>query len=320
MKKVKFEHQNKITMEEQKHYEIGVIVGRFQIHELHEAHRMVIETVLKNHKKALLFLGVSPAIGTTRNPLDYTSRQMMIQEEYPGLVIMPLPDQASDEKWSKTLDSRVKEVFPNGSALIYGSRDSFIPYYKGKLPTKELEQTVYVSGTEIRKNTSEEIKASHLWRAGAIYQAYNRFPISYQTVDIAAVNPEKTLILLAQKPAEDLLRFIGGFVDPSDVSLEHAAGREFTEESCGKVSNLQYLGSFRVDDWRYRTERDKIMTAFFVGVHNGGILEPADDIYALKWVDTKTFLSPEWITANMVKEHHPLALALASHLQTKKTK
>jgi bifunctional NMN adenylyltransferase/nudix hydrolase len=308
--------------EKAKHYEIGVIVGRFQIHELHEAHRMVIETVINNHKKVLLFLGVSPAIGTTRNPLDFASRQAMIQAEYPGIVIVPLPDQRSDILWSKTLDSRVREAFPNGNALLYGSRDSFIPYYSGKLPTKELEQTVYVSGTEIRKLASEEIKASPLWRAGAIYQSYNSFPTSFQTVDIAALSADKHRVYLAQKPGEDKLRFIGGFVDPTDVSLEHAAGREFTEETGGAtVNNLKYLGSFRVDDWRYRSERDKIMTALFMGIHSSGMLVPSDDISLLKSVDLSLFVSTGWIEENITPEHHALALALATEFQNEqKTK
>lgn len=38
-------------------------------------------------------------------------------------------------------------------------------------------------------------------------------------------------LLLARKPNETKLRFIGGFVDPSDISYEKAAVREFMEET-----------------------------------------------------------------------------------------
>jgi bifunctional NMN adenylyltransferase/nudix hydrolase len=296
-------------------YDIGAIIGRFQVHELHEAHRVLIESVVARHKKVVLFLGVSPVLGTTRNPLDFTTRKKMLQEKYPDIVILSLPDLPSDKMWSKNIDARVKEVFPIGRVLIYGGRDSFIPHYLGLFDTTELEQNVYVSGTEIRKQVSEEIKSSALWRAGAIYQSYNRYPVSFQTVDIAAFTSDNSKILLAKKPNETLYRFIGGFVDTSDQSLEHSARREFMEETGGaEIGSIKYVGSFRVDDWRYRDERDKIMTALFKVTYSFGRLSPSDDISELRWVDTTTFCTKEFINTEIVEEHRPLALALVSNI------
>ena len=48
-------------------YSIGVLVGRFQVHELHEAHHYVIDQVVENHKKVILFLGVPKVVGTKNN-------------------------------------------------------------------------------------------------------------------------------------------------------------------------------------------------------------------------------------------------------------
>lgn len=302
--------------EEQSEYEIGVICGRFQIHQLHEAHRDLIEEVLSNHKKAILFLGVSPVVGSTFNPLDFTSRKIMIQEKYPELVILALPDTRDDEPWSKNLDSRVREVFPIGKVLLYGSRDSFIPYYKGQFHTKELEQRIYVSGREIRKQVSEEIKSSAEWRAGVIYGSYNRYPISYQAVDIAVFNDEETQILLARKPGEDKYRFIGGFVDPKDVSLEQAACREFREEAGAEAAIESYIGSFRILDWRYKSERDKIMTALYKAKYTSGHLAPSDDLEALRWFDIKEELrAPLGIIKNIIEEHQPLMAILLTNIK-----
>jgi bifunctional NMN adenylyltransferase/nudix hydrolase len=289
--------------------EIGVIIGRFQVHDLHEAHRDLINTVIANHKKVILFLGVSPVIGTTKDPLDFTTRKLMIQEHYPDINIAPLPDHRSDSIWSRMIDSRIREIFPIGSVILYGGRDSFLPYYHGHFPTSELEQTVYVSGTEIRKQVSEEIKSSHLWRAGAIYQAYNQYPVSYQTVDIACLGSGGHRILLCKKPSEDKFRFIGGFVDPKDLSLEHAARREFMEETGGngEISDLKYLGSFRVDDWRYVKGRDKIMTSLFIGEMIFGTIEPSDDISELRWFGISEFKEDGFIEENIVPEHITLA-------------
>ena len=52
---------------------IGVIIGRFQVAELHEAHRELIETVLANHPKVLIYLGLSQVRGSIDDPLDFTS-------------------------------------------------------------------------------------------------------------------------------------------------------------------------------------------------------------------------------------------------------
>lgn len=289
--------------------DIGVIIGRFQVHALHEAHGNLIDSVVSKHKRVILFLGVSPVIGTTKDPLDFTSRKLMIQESYPDINIAPLPDKRSDMVWSKTIDSRVREIFPLGSVVLYGGRDSFLPYYHGSFNVCELEQTVYISGTEVRKQVSEEIKSSPLWRAGAIYQSYNQYPVSYQTVDIACLGSGGHRILLCRKPNEDNFRFIGGFVDPSDSSLENAASREFREETGGnaEIDGLKYLGSFRVDDWRYKKGRDKIMTALFIGSMTYGSVSPSDDISELHWIGISDFKSEGFIENNIVEEHIPLA-------------
>ena len=168
----------KNEMDVSKH-EIAVIIGRFQIHQLHKAHSDVIESVMSNHKKVILFLGVTQVMGSSSNPLDFASRKSMIQEKYPELVVLSLPDKRDDESWSKNLDVRIREVFQIGKVLLYGSRDSFIPHYHGQFDTAELEQEIYVSGTEIRKQVSEEIKSSKEWRAGVIYGNYNRYPTSF---------------------------------------------------------------------------------------------------------------------------------------------
>jgi len=297
-------------MSDEKKYEIGVIIGRFQIHELHEAHKEVIDHVVSQHKKVILFLGVARIDGTRENPLDFTARKKMIQALYPEINIIPLPDQHYDDVWSKNLDTRIREVYKMGSVLLYGGRDSFIPSYKGQFPTKELEQNIYVSGTEIRKMVSEDIMGDPKWRAGVIYNAYNRYPVSYQTVDIACFHNSKPEILLCKKPGEAKYRFIGGFVDPEDKRLEHSARREFMEETGGnaEIQGITYVGSFRVDDWRYRKGKDKIMTTLFKCAHVFGRLEPSDDISELAWISMKKI--KEDLTDIIIEEHIPLMMDL----------
>ena len=304
----------KNEMDVSKH-EIAVIIGRFQIHQLHKAHSDVIESVMSNHKKVILFLGVTQVMGSSSNPLDFASRKSMIQEKYPELVVLSLPDKRDDESWSKNLDVRIREVFQIGKVLLYGSRDSFIPHYHGQFDTAELEQEIYVSGTEIRKQVSEEIKSSKEWRAGVIYGNYNRYPTSFQTVDIAVFNEDESKVLLAKKPNEEKYRFIGGFVDVKDTSLEQAAKREFWEEA-GKaeIAITSYVGSFRVDDWRYRSERDKIMTVLFKAKYIYGHLSPSDDISELKFFKIEDLKTTGGIIENIIEEHQSMMSILLSKM------
>lgn len=267
---------------------VGILVGRFQVPELHEAHQKLIEQVCKNHPKVIIFLGVSPALCTRKNPLDFEARKQMILEKYPDINVLYIKDIVSDDAWSKNLDSQICDlVSPNQIPILYGSRDSFIPHYKGVFETKELESNSYVSGTEARINASARAKSYSEFRSGVIWAVYNQYPKVFTTVDIAILddikNPSK--ILLARKPNEFKYRFVGGFAEPSSQSFEDDAKREVSEETGLEVSEMKYVCSMFIDDWRYRNEVDKIKTVFFKCQYIFGRPEAQDDICELKWFD-----------------------------------
>lgn len=294
-------------------YSIGVLVGRFQVHELHEAHHYLIDQVVQNHKKVILFLGVPKVVGTKKNPLDFETRKKMIQTHYPDITILSLPDFGDDRRWSTELDKRIKEIYPVGEVLLYGGRDSFIPYYKkggGQFDTKELEQHTFVSGTEVRKMVSEEVKSSADFRAGVIYQTYNQYPKVHPCVDIAPIKDGR--VLLAKKPFEDNWRFIGGFVSPNDETLESASIRKLHNEAGSNlnVGTPVYVTSYRVKDWRYQSEEDKIMTTLFKCEYLWGSIEPSQEISELKWFELE-----ENLVNLIVDEHKELMNVLIRNLK-----
>lgn len=291
-------------------FQVGVIVARFQVHKLHIGHAKLIDEVCKNHKKVIIFLGVPTISNTRSNPLDFATRKAMIQERYPNIVILPQKDMRSDDLWSEMLDNQIKIPFGDLSAVLYGSRDSFIKHYTGKYPTIELITDVFYSGTEVRKEVSKEILASEDFRAGIIHATYAQRPVTYPTVDVVAYN-DRGQILMAKKPNELLYRFIGGFVDRTDKSWEHAAGREFSEETgmC-EITNLQYVASGMINDWRYANSESGIMSTLFIGKFLWGSIKPSDDIKELAWLD------PFKIDAekDIMPEHRPFFVQLIDYL------
>ena len=274
-----------------KTYDVGVIVGRFQIDRPHPAHMELILQALDKHQNIVILLGISPLINTKRNPLDFISRKLMIEQYFntynDRMIITQLPDQYSDKEWSKEVDKRIKEIHPTKSIVLYGGRDSFINYYTGNFDTQEVEQEVYISATDARLNASQKILKSLEYRIGLINGAYSRYNSVISTVDIVVFNNQNTKILLAKKSAEDGWRFIGGHEDPSDTSGEHAAKRELTEETGGNAEFeiVDYIGRFQIDDWRYKNEVDSVMTTFYKAKHIFGPIQPDDDIDMLQWFD-----------------------------------
>ena len=118
---------------------IGVIIARFQTPHLHEGHRTVIDSVRENHNKVVVVLGISPVLGSRRNPLDFPTREKLIKKEYPELVVLPLADHPLDMTWSSNLDTLLNSTFPGNSFVLYGSRDSFIKHYSG---TKKIQTPI----------------------------------------------------------------------------------------------------------------------------------------------------------------------------------
>lgn len=143
-------------------------------------------------------------------------------------------------------------------------------------------------------------------------------PVSYQTVDVAVIkkiSPYTTgelnhsvMVLMGKRRHEAAYRLIGGFVDVEDNSLEIAAKRELQEESGDiQTTECKYVGSFRVDDPRYKNRKDAIMTALFICEHISGEPVANDDIHEVRWFELKGNIP-------IVKEHEPLLNALRNKL------
>lgn len=281
---------------------IGIIVGRFQVPSLHDGHRALIETVLANHKRVIVFLGVSRSLPNDKYPLSFDMRVHMFEELYSNYNIsyFPLQDQKSDFHWSEILDSKIKAAVPDENVVLYGSRMSFIPHYHGKHKTVQLAEVYSNSGSEIRE--SIKVEQSYLFRQGVIHHIMNRPGILYPTVDIVLVNNSTNTVLLGKKPNQEEWVFPGGFVDVKDSSLEIAARRELKEE-CGDIetSYPKFIGSLKIDDWRYRNTKDGIITSVFKTNYMYGRVKAGDDLEEVRW------FSIDKLNQTIADHHKPIA-------------
>jgi bifunctional NMN adenylyltransferase/nudix hydrolase len=284
----------------------GVIIARFQTPYLHEGHHQLIKYVKEKHNRVIAVLGITPVKGSPRNPLDFFTRERMVKASYPDLYIIPLADMRSDKAWSEKLDHLLRETFPTEHFVLYGSRDSFIPYYHGHFEVEELPSFGSYSATDLREQISDQVMGTEDFRSGIIYAAYNVYPKVYATVDIGLFRNNNTELLLGFRNAEGLWRLPGGFTDPTDENFEAAAYRELCEE-CGplEVSPMTYCASFRISDWRYRKEQDQIISTLFKCELLSGEPSGSDDL------DEVTFHPIEHIKTlisqnEIVPEHLPL--------------
>jgi bifunctional NMN adenylyltransferase/nudix hydrolase len=290
---------------------VGVIIGRFQVPELHDGHHHLVRHARERHEQLLIMVGSRQSFPTPKNPLSFTMRRAMILAHYPDAVIVEVHDHPSDHEWSMRVDRIIAALYPGMSATLYGSRDSFLPYYSGKNVTVEVSTIPSKSGSELRDWIKENPLNTSEFRHGVIHAHAVRAAMPYPTVDIAVVKREKNAVLLGHKPMDgDQYRFLGGFYDPAcDTSLESAARRETYEETGGiEADDFTYVGSHRVDDWRYRGGEDCIVTTLFKASYIFGAPHASDDIAALGWFDLSL------IPQVLVPEHKPLGEMLLNSL------
>ena len=283
----------------------GILVCRYQCHYLHEAHIKLIDYVKERNEKVIIYIGVADTRLTHPDPLDFESRKIMVHELYPDITVLPIKNQKENYRWSINLDNDIlKNTNLFDDITLYGSRESFLDTYYGSY-NKEFVKDVVIEGlsaTNIRCEVHKSKIDNRDKRQAVIWASNHRYPTSYQTVDVAIINFDKGELLLGKKLYENKFRFVGGFSDPEnedDTCLEAVGKREVNEE-CGYIetSNYKYICSMRIDDWRYGSSRDKIMTTFFACSYIFGKCSPRDDIHELQWFDINA------LTEDMFEQEH----------------
>jgi len=296
-----------------KDYEVGAIVGRFQLSELHEAHEFLINSVVNNHKKVIILLGVTKALGTPENPiripskenvLDFSSRQYMIQEKYPNAIVVPIQDKGNDHLWSENVDSKIREVFPNEKVLLYGGRDSFMPHYHGVFEVKCLEPEIYISATMVRDNVSKEVLKSPDFRKGQIYHAYQQTPVLYTNYKIALFNEDNDILFCKRHGYESMyskLNLLSGLAGINDMSYEIGVKRVLGN----LVGSAEYIDTkyeISKSNMEFGNKTNKVMNVLLSIKKMYGVVKPQID-FSIQWIKISD-LTEDYLKEHIEKEDH----------------
>jgi bifunctional NMN adenylyltransferase/nudix hydrolase len=207
----------------------------------------------------------------------------MLKQHFPETDILKIEDHPLDKQWSEHLDHMIAGHASAEEILIYGSSDQFVNRYTGRYNVKAIGKSFLPDYERLKQGTGQ-IKRSEDFRNGIAHALANQYSKVYPTVDIAVFRNNRKEVLLGTKEVDSKWRFPGGFTDPEDNSYEDAVKRELMEE-CGidQVAGLVFERSFKVDDWRYRYEEDKIITCLFSADHIAGEAQSSDDIAEVRW-------------------------------------
>ena len=288
----------------------GVVIGRFQVDKLHEGHIHLLQQANKN-QKLVVILGESDARLTSRNPLSFDIRAAMIKHRFGGCDVIMVKDINNDIAWSQRIDDI---LIGYENPILYHSRDSFAESYVGEYPTKYIKPVPSLSGSTKRDfitDLSKDCFNDGMFRRGVIWAANYKYPTAFSTVDVGVLGysvKEGVKIILGRKPGHSKWCLPGGFIDPSDESME-AAGRRECREEIGhpELADWEYVTSKKINDSRYRGTRDGIITTLFICKYVFGHIQAGDDLEEVQWF---TFEEAEKI----INENH---LALLQEIKKK---
>ena len=301
--------------------EVGVILGRFQINELHTGHIALLDYVKDRYDRMIILVGVRPAEQSDTNPLSFEARKAMLLEAFPDAYVVPILDMRSDEEWSKNVDKTIQTIYGYGcKATFHVGRDSFAPHYSGKYPIKEHAFTVHdFTSTEVRDSLRSDILNTPEARAGAINAIMNLPHRHTLMVDMYMIRPDGMggwHVLVGKKEGETKWRLPGGHVD-ADESCAMAASRELAEETglhtVSGAESWRIIGDFNVPDWRVRdTDRITYKTMLMTAEHSWGNIKAGSDLPEVTWLHRRELKYPD---IKVVEEHVHLFQAAEKYLE-----
>lgn len=291
---------------------VGVVVGRFQIDNLHDGHMRLLTYVSVGHERMLVLIGVRHAEASDTHPLSFEDRHEMIRQSFPNAIVLPVVDVGNDAIWSDRVDTLIQSVYGYGvDAVFHVGRDSFEEHYLGKFPIEEHDFEVpHLEARDVRDEIKNRTLTTPDARAGAIKAVMNQAHRTTMMVDMFMVRSDGNNdfeVLMGKKDGEDLWRLPGGRVDPGET-FRAAASREMAEETemftSSGLTSWAYIADYIVPDWRCRdTEQISYKTVLMTAEYFSGYAQAGDDLVEVAWIPRSELGTRPLRDQKVVREH-----------------
>lgn len=289
---------------------VAVLPMRMQTEDLapdvHPGHWAMVAEAAEKHRDVLIVLGVPRTYELEDNPLNYEIRRQMVLNAvsaFPKNTFRVIQSESRNVDYatrSRLFDEMIEALYPDRTVLPYGARESFIDKYTGKFPVHRVETTYFGSGTALR----EQIKIRHTrdFRAGIIWTKQNQRSMGFPAIDVLIANRNTNRLILVRKHDENGWRFPGVLFDPDrDESYEGAAARCIKKEVPTVSTTSPFVvQSLKIDDWRLKRSRHKIITMLCSAAYSSGDPSPGAGLGEARWFDRSDFCD------SLVEEHRPL--------------
>lgn len=193
-----FVKELKVIAMNNKPYELGIIVGRFQT--FHLGHQDMIDKAAELCSTVGVFIGSSQEAGTEKNPFSYELRKSLLESVYGDRInIFPLPDigVGNTSKWGDyVLDNVMRRFGRQADIFISGKEERRLDWLGSAaglgIAEMYIPKSIKISASELREHF---IKGdAEAWRQFTDKRLWHRFDElrgivlnSYKNKDTASI-------------------------------------------------------------------------------------------------------------------------------------
>lgn len=244
---------------------LGVLIGRFQVPEMHEGHRFIVKRMQEQCDEVLILFGSANRARSVKNPFTYKERTTAAHNLFPGVWTAPLNDYLyNDSQWMADvaatialMQAEIKHVCRYDQELkivLYGHHKDGNDYLKW-FPQYEyvnINSDIDVSGTEVRNSfmhmlpENVQADAAYFIKERITFKDYP-YPDSLNICCADAVVECLGHILLIKRkftPGAGSWALPGGHKNTNETFLQCAL-RELKEETNLRIPEPVLIGSIK---------------------------------------------------------------------------
>lgn len=142
---------------------LGVLIGRFQVPEMHEGHRFLVREMLEQCDEVLVLFGSANRAKSVKNPFSYPERAQAAKKLFPKIWVAPLNDYLyNDSQWMADVAATIEALKvlvqqkhnTKVEVVLYGHQKDGNDYLNWfpQFEYVNVNSEILISGTQIRES------------------------------------------------------------------------------------------------------------------------------------------------------------------------